>query len=141
MGWWGGGMNSTSLNDLISSLGLLWIMAFNMRWCAPHLGWAASLKACSRFEPFFSITYSTQTFIGKLSLCWPPCSEVTRPSAVHGSRTSCSQKKGSFLPAPFLLAFCGCSDALSAFSCHLPEHQSFSSKGELSSFAISLQFI
>lgn len=60
------------------------------------------------FESFFSITCSIQTFIGKLSLRWPPCCEVARPSSVHGSRASRSQKKDNSLPASSLLAFCGC---------------------------------
>lgn len=33
------------------------------------------------------------------------------------------------------------SEALSAFSCHLPEHHSFSSKKDLIDFSVSFQFI
>lgn len=100
-----GGMNSASLNDLIPSLGLLWIMVLNNQWCAPLLGSKRKQAMRDVAQPFFSITCSTQTFTGKLSLCWPPCSEVTRPSAVHGGRTSCSregQLSASSLSAGFL---------------------------------------
>lgn len=56
---------------------------------------------------------------------------MTRPYSVHGSRTSCSQKKDSFLPAPSLLAF------VDAEPSSFAAFQSTRISGDISSFAFT----